>query len=147
MSQQPFAQGDTVKHLKTGGIYEILTFGRDVDTLEDVVTYRCKNSRFKDEREFTWTRKRAEFEDGRFEKVEISPIPLAACPFCKSPGILYTVGDVSHPMWIAACSNDKKSVKTGGCMVHPSTPPRFVEGEAEGDWNRRSAPTLTPDAI
>lgn len=75
------------------------------------------------------------------EKLEISgqckATKLLPCPFCGSAGLITKGGSESHPCWIGHCSNYTTKLADGGCMVRPSTPPRYSEKEAIMDWNRR----------
>lgn len=55
------------RHVKSGGLYEIITGARYEPTTEDVVVYRCLADGL------VWVRSHKEFFDGRFEKVRTEP--------------------------------------------------------------------------
>lgn len=61
------------KHLKTGGIYELIGEGREEATMNPIVVYRAHVFTSGGHGDGTlWTRPRAEFYDGRF--VEVYPL-------------------------------------------------------------------------
>jgi hypothetical protein len=54
--------GKTFKHLRTGGLYRVITTGVHVDTKEVLVTYVALKDGV------MWVRSYLEFVDGRFEE-------------------------------------------------------------------------------
>ena len=61
MNENEFKQGDVVRHLKTGNVYQIITDARLESTLEDVFVYRALAAE-----KSTWVRPKGEMQDGRF---------------------------------------------------------------------------------
>lgn len=70
--------GSTWRHLKSGGVYEVLGLCRIEASLAPVVAYR-EVSRAGEEPKDGFTRDIAEFMDGRFEKIS-DPAPKLADP-------------------------------------------------------------------
>jgi len=62
-NDQQFRTGDTVVHLKSKGVYEIIAIAVHEKTEEPLVIYQHEsNGRI-------WARSQAEFNDGRFVKL------------------------------------------------------------------------------
>lgn len=60
----PFAAGDDVRHLKSGGCYRVLAYARLEATLEVCCVYQHSDSAL------VWVRPITEMHDGRFVRCE-----------------------------------------------------------------------------
>lgn len=74
-------RGARFKHLKTGGIYRIITEGNEENSGDDVIVYRSEKDGS------VWVRPKSEFFDGRFERV-VGLYPEAGWPRLPEPSYI-----------------------------------------------------------